>query len=241
MNRSNKGFTIIELLMVIALLTILAWAVLNALMVRGDPPSHIISCMNNVRQIGQAAHMYAIDNSGGPYPNTAAPDGIPSPPVQALALLFEKRYINDYRAYQCPLDKTAKAMTLADEEALKAFARGDSSRMSAMQASQHISYSIEHRAANDWLSSVALVSDNPGQQGGAGPHRFNSTNHGIERGEGVSQNVFFIDGSTHTLKQVSTDHEKNIFADDPDLPPGKDSIIRPLTDAAPVIDTGTDE
>jgi len=240
MCNERRGFSLIEVLVVIVLLAVIYLGVV--LFFRKHQPARytarVANCMNNVRNLGIAATMYANDDRGGHFPNAASPDGAPAPPVQALAMLFEKEYAYDYRMYQCPLDDRVRPMNSADEAAFKAFGRGDSSRMTATQASRRVSYSIEQRGEMKWSSDVGLICDNPGQKGGTGPHRFNSTNHGTEKGEGLSQSVFFIGGNIQIQEQVSTDHEKNIFADDPDLPLSKDTIIREMTDPAIPEDTG---
>ncbi len=65
---SRKGFTLIELMIVIAIIAILA-AILVPNFIRARAQGQLTSCKSNLKNIGTACEMYATDNLGR-YPET---------------------------------------------------------------------------------------------------------------------------------------------------------------------------
>ncbi len=63
MRNGHGGFTLIELLVVIAIITVLA-AILFPVFARAQEKARVTGCLNNLKQLGTAAAMYANDYDG---------------------------------------------------------------------------------------------------------------------------------------------------------------------------------
>ena len=60
---SRKGFTLIELMIVIAIIAILA-AILVPNFVRARAQGQLTACKSNLKNVGTALEMYAVDHNG---------------------------------------------------------------------------------------------------------------------------------------------------------------------------------
>ncbi len=98
----ESAFTLIELLVVMAIISLLAAMLLPAL-ARGKGSAQSISCINNIRQIGIALHLYVQDNRDR-LPSCAG--YLPSqmtnlPPITTTLFVGQKTN----KVFRCPADR----------------------------------------------------------------------------------------------------------------------------------------
>jgi prepilin-type N-terminal cleavage/methylation domain-containing protein len=115
--RQQKGFTLIEILIVIAIIAILAgliFAVLSEVRERG----RIAHCVNSMKQVGAALLMYAQDYDGfaPPYSNSVGIDiqqrYFPNYNDPALFEAAYQPYTKNKQIWYCPSDPYAGQSTL---------------------------------------------------------------------------------------------------------------------------------
>lgn len=85
----KTGFTLVELLAVIAIIMILIGFLMPALKSTRARAS-MTKCMNNLKQIGIALHIYAIDNDGD------------FPPWASWGSKLYPNYVDDENVFDCP-------------------------------------------------------------------------------------------------------------------------------------------
>jgi prepilin-type N-terminal cleavage/methylation domain-containing protein len=112
--QGTRGFTLVELLVVIAIIAILA-TLLTPVINRARQQAYKTDCANNLKNLGTAAQMYSDDKKIFPWckPLSSGSSGTLTDESEALAcleLLYKYNYVDDPRVYLC------KAAAGYDEE-----------------------------------------------------------------------------------------------------------------------------
>ncbi|MCC6445937.1 MAG: prepilin-type N-terminal cleavage/methylation domain-containing protein [Armatimonadetes bacterium] len=107
-NRKESGFTLIELLVVIAIIAILA-AILFPVFAQAREKARAISCLSNMKQIGNATTMYVQDyDETFPFVlacNAPSPQAGTTPPLQL------EPYIKSAGVWACPSSNPSQVLT----------------------------------------------------------------------------------------------------------------------------------
>ena len=106
--RKTRGFTLIELLVVIAIIAILA-AILFPVFAKARDKAMTTQCLNNVKQIALACHMY-IGDWDHFFPIATWGRGTPPSIEPNLATSLVPYVENNYALFRCPLDSSDPAM-----------------------------------------------------------------------------------------------------------------------------------
>ncbi len=179
LNLNNKGFMLIELLIVIAIIGILAGILLTAIS-RARESGRRTQCASNLRQIGFGLIMYSNENKET-FPNggTAMND---------LNLLYPD-YVSERRMFKCPSDNLVTVEENSNITAGDDFEKDECS----------YGYDNTHSPVNG--PGVAIIADRPTNDTNDDPTDARSPNHGGTVGtygsgdiEGDGRNVGYIDG-----------------------------------------------
>ncbi len=157
---SRRGFTLIELLVVIAIIAILA-AILFPVFAKARERAKLSACLNNLKQLGTAAHMYMDDNDG------RMPFGISF--VDGTGVPLEDGYTGGYRQRQFRLVYRAFSPYVKSQDVFQC--PSDNSQLpgrNTVRRKDEVTYRINPYGTGDWTQPVTpggqSVNLQPGQE-----------------------------------------------------------------------------
>ena len=218
LNLNNKGFTIVELLIVIAIIGILTGILLTAIS-RARESGRRTQCASNLRQIGFGLIMYSNENKET-FPNGGATA------MNDLNLLYPD-YVSERRVFKCPSDNLVTVEGNSNITAGDGFEKDECS----------YGYDNTHSPAND--PGVAIIADRPTNDGTNVPTDNRSPNHGgttraVDTADiaGDGQNVGYIGGHVKWFASQEAGYSDssggtrdNIYQDNLVVTGGTDSYI----------------
>jgi len=203
--RSGKGFTLVELLVVVAIIGILA-GILVPVLGKARENAKRASCKSNLKQIGLALHMYADDNSTVP---SSFPTDDGNFSAQSLSFLYND-YISTKEVFSCPSNPMSTANLAALTDPGTAIIDG----VSAGINNWNPGYAYDPNHSNGDEGGTAIASDQPSGTA-IGP------NH-----DSIGHNVLFVDGHVAWFGTQTCGYENDdIFAGSSINNPGTDTVI----------------
>ncbi len=189
----NKGFTIIELLIVIAIIGILTGTLLSAIS-RARESGRRIECASNLRQIGFGLIMYSNENN-----ETFPINGATA--MKDLNTLYPD-YVSERRVFKCPSDNLVTLEENSNITSGDAFEKDECS----------YGYDNTHNPAD--AAGVALAGDRPTNDNTNTPTDAKSPNHGGTVNTagtadiaGNGQNLVYIDGHVEWAASQNAGYE----------------------------------
>ncbi|OPZ92048.1 MAG: Type II secretion system protein G precursor [candidate division TA06 bacterium ADurb.Bin417] len=201
----KRGFTLIELLVVIGIIAILAAMLLPAL-ARARERARVVNCINNLKQIGLAARMYA-ENFDGIMPGESGGNT-----NNFFVKLVNAKFITNQNVGKCPSEKTYANVNIPHYGYnYRTFGSGSDPKLNAVERPERFAYLTDRNSSG----TNFLVGATGGEQTLCNWYRHSFNPTGEKDSSGIPldcrMNFLFLDGHVENLSRADAPANSAVY------------------------------
>jgi prepilin-type N-terminal cleavage/methylation domain-containing protein/prepilin-type processing-associated H-X9-DG protein len=238
----RRGFTLLELLVVMTIIALLAGMLLPAL-ARARVQARRISCLSNMRQIGEAAMLYMGDNNGSLFhhhegwvlDDGSQVDVLPASPAACAGggqgnsqaekpwVIFFQQYLRSRNVAFCPADLTPRSQYLTEN--LAQYNGGITEVSQSPPADSELALALKERLTIQSYLLDSIFTHKSARYAVEGVLSGFATESLVSALPNPNL-IMFSERNSETLNAVDNDAYGNVNQDDYDTWPGEAALVR---------------